>query len=83
MIYVFREHHGRDRMEVGFTTTCAISAYHYRSCDFESHSWFTMNGIRTHNFDTTLCDKVCQLLATGRWFSAATPVFLPATLCEI
>ena len=27
--------------------------------------------------------KFCQLLATGRWFSAATPVFLPATLCEI
>jgi hypothetical protein len=51
MIYVFREHHGRDRMEVGFTTTCAISAYHYRSCEFESHSWFTMNGIRTHNFE--------------------------------
>ena len=21
--------HGRDRMIVGFTTTCAISAYHY------------------------------------------------------
>jgi len=25
--------------------------------------------------DTTLCDKVCQLLATGRWFSPVTPVF--------
>jgi len=24
--------------------------------------------------DTTLCDKVCQWLATGRWFSLATPV---------
>jgi hypothetical protein len=24
--------------------------------------------------DTTLCDKVCQLLATGRWFSPGTPV---------
>jgi len=23
---------------------------------------------------TTLCDKVCQLLATGRWFSSGTPV---------
>jgi hypothetical protein len=25
-------------------------------------------------FDTTLCDKVCQWLATGRWFSPGTPV---------
>jgi len=23
---------------------------------------------------TTLCDKVCQLLAAGRWFSPGTPV---------
>jgi hypothetical protein len=25
-------------------------------------------------YDTTLCDKVCQWLATGRWFSPGTPV---------
>jgi hypothetical protein len=24
--------------------------------------------------DTTLCDQVSQLIATGRWFSANTPV---------
>jgi len=24
-----RVHHGRDRMVVGFTTACAISAYHH------------------------------------------------------
>ena len=24
--------------------------------------------------DTTLCDKVCQSLATGRWFSLSAPV---------
>jgi len=24
--------------------------------------------------DTTLCDKVCQLLATGQWFSPGPPV---------
>ena len=24
--------------------------------------------------DTTLCDKVCQWLTTGRWFSLGTPV---------
>jgi len=30
---------GRDRMVVEFTTTYAISAYQYLSCEFESHSW--------------------------------------------
>jgi hypothetical protein len=39
---------------VGFTTTCAISAYHHYSCEFESRSW---RGV----LDTSLCDKVCQM----------------------
>jgi hypothetical protein len=56
----------RDRMVVGFKTICAISAYHHKSCEFESRSW---RGV----FDTTLCDKVCQWLVTGRWFSSAAP----------
>jgi len=29
---------GRDRMVIGFTTTCAISAHHHWSCDFEFRS---------------------------------------------
>jgi len=30
--------HGRDRMVVGFTTTCAISTYHhYKCCELKSH----------------------------------------------
>ena len=33
-----RNRHGRDRMVVGFTTTYAISAYHYRNCELESRS---------------------------------------------
>ena len=36
-------------------------------CDFESHSWRFV-------LDTTLCDKVCQRHATGRWFSPGTPI---------
>ena len=44
---------GRDRMVVGFTTTCAVSAYHHQSCEFQPRSW---RGV----LDTTLCDKVCQ-----------------------
>jgi len=46
---------------VGFTTTCSISAYHHLCCEFESCSW---RGV----LDTTLCDKVCQWLATGHDF---------------
>ena len=51
--------HGHDCMVVGFTTTCAISAYH--------HSW---RGV----LDTTLCDNVCQWLSTGRVVSLGSPV---------
>ena len=45
---------GHDRIVVGFTTTCAISVYHYWSCEFEPCSW---QGV----LDTTLCDKVCSV----------------------
>jgi hypothetical protein len=62
-----RDHCGRDHMVVGFTTTCAINAYHHLSCEFEPWSW---QGI----LDTTLCDKVCQWLEKGRWFPLGTPV---------
>ena len=41
-----------DRLVVGFTTTCAISAYHHHSCEFEPRSW---RGV----LDIALCDKVC------------------------
>jgi hypothetical protein len=57
---------GRDRIVVGFTTTCAISAYHHKSCEFEPRSW---RGV----LDNT-CDKNFQWLAAGRRFSPGTPV---------
>ena len=41
---------GRHRMIIGFTTTCAISAYNHYSCEFEPCSW---RGV----LDTTLYDK--------------------------
>jgi hypothetical protein len=31
-----RDNRGRDCKVVGFTTTCAISAYHHYGCEFES-----------------------------------------------
>ena len=49
--------HDRDRMVVGFTTTCAISAYHHW-CEFESRSGRCVHYVI----------KVCQWLVTGRWF---------------
>ena len=57
---------GRDRMVVGVTTTYAISAYHQWCCEFESLSG---RGVQQ-----SLCNKVCQWLATSRWFSLGTPV---------
>jgi hypothetical protein len=39
--------------------------YHHYSCEFASRSW---RGV----LDTTLCDQVCQWLATGWWFSPGT-----------
>ena len=62
-----RRRRGRDRMVVGFTTTFAISAYHHKNCEFEPRSWRDV-------LDTTLCDKVCQLLTADRWLSPGTPV---------
>ena len=48
-----RGRRGRYHMIVGFTTTCAISAYHHYGCEFEPRS---LRGV----LDTTLCDKDCQ-----------------------
>ena len=33
---ILQDRRGGDRMVVGFTTTYAISAYHYWRCEFES-----------------------------------------------
>ena len=49
-------------MIVGFTTTCAISACHHWRCELEFRA-------RRGVLDTTLCDKFCQWLVTGRRFS--------------
>ena len=35
---ITKQGRGRDRMVVGFTTTCASSAYHHKRCEFKSHS---------------------------------------------
>jgi hypothetical protein len=50
-----------------YSYTCAISVYHPQRYEFEPRSW---QGV----LDTTLCDKVCQWLATDQWFSPSTPI---------
>jgi hypothetical protein len=57
----------RGFMVVGFSTTYAISAFHHKGCEFEFHSW---QGV----LHTSLCDKVCQRLVAGLWFSQGIPV---------
>ena len=58
------------RMVVEFTTTCAISVYHHKMCEFESRIWRGVN------------DTALQLPA-GRWFSLGTPVcFTSKTDCH-
>ena len=54
---------------VGFITTYAISAYHHSPLML----WVWIP-LRWGILDTTLCDKVCQWLATDQWFSSGTPV---------
>ena len=44
-----------------------LTLYYYISCNVEPRSWRDV-------LNTTLCDKVCQRLATGRWFSPGTAV---------
>ena len=59
-----RGRHGHDRIVVGFITTYAISAYHHLSS----------NPGHGEPLDTSLCDKICQWLATDQWFSPGPPV---------
>jgi hypothetical protein len=65
--------HGRDRMVLGFTTTYTISAYHYLSCELESHS-------RRCALDAILFDKVCQGFAAGGGFLRVLRFPLPLKL---
>jgi hypothetical protein len=63
--YSCRSNRDRDHMVVGYKTVYAISAYQPLMV------WVRISiMVRC----PTLCDKVCQWLATDRWFSPGTPV---------
>ena len=59
---------GRDRMVVGFTTN-----YLCNQC-LAPLMMSVRISIRTRCTTLHVCDKVCQWLATGRWFSPGPPV---------
>ena len=48
------------------------------SQNYEVDTWISFNAFLDYNphrdLDTTLCDKVCQWLEKGRWFSPGIPV---------
>jgi hypothetical protein len=62
-----RRGRGRDRMVVGSITTIC------NQCLSPLTMWVRIT-LRRGVLDTTLCDKVYQWLAAGRWFSLGTPV---------
>jgi hypothetical protein len=52
-----------------------ISNYLCNQCLSQLMLWVRIQ-LRRGVLDTTLCDQVCQWLATGRWVSPGTPVSL-------
>ena len=71
----------RDHMVVGFIITYAISTYrHYWIYNYLCNQYLSpltmwdRTLLRRGVLDTTLCDKVCQWLAAGQWFSPGTLV---------
>jgi hypothetical protein len=64
-------HRGRDRMVVvinNYYGSC-INNYLWSQCLSPLKLW-----VRRIPLNVTLCDKVCQWLATGLWFSPGPPV---------
>ena len=53
---------GHDRMVVGLTTTCAISAYHHKSCEFEPRSWQGVHYVITFVSDMRQVDGFLRVL---------------------
>ena len=60
-----RDRPGRDRMVIRLLVTYA------NQCLSQLTLW-VRTSLRGGVRDTTLCDKVCQLLAVGLWFSPGT-----------
>jgi hypothetical protein len=69
ILYFISDSHGLDRMVVGFKATYVISTYHHLRCEFESHLG------EVYSIQHIVI-KVCQWLATGRWFLPPIKLYL-------
>ena len=70
LLFIYNSNRGRQchyRMVAVFTTT-------YNLCDQSLSPLMLWVRISIRARRTTLCDKVCQWLATGRWFSPGPPI---------
>jgi len=74
-VYIRRGRHGHARMAVGFTTTCAISAYHHWYCEFESRS-----GRGVKYYVITFVSGLRQVGGFLRVFRFPPPINLTATI---
>jgi len=63
---------GRHRIIVGFTTTCAISAYHHWCCEFKSRSG---RGVQHY-----VIKFVSDLWQVGGFLQFPPPIKLTATI---
>ena len=60
-----------------FSGSCSYGSWIYNYLCNQCLSPLTLwvrTPLRQGLLDTTLCDKVCQLLAAGRWFSPCTTI---------
>ena len=75
LIYL-RGRRGRDRMVVGFTTTCTISACHHFSCEFESRSG------EVYSIQHYVIKFVSDLCQVGGFFPGTPVSFANKTDCH-
>ena len=57
-------------------TTCKLLIYSF------IYQIYLQKRFRRGVLDTPLCDKVCQWLATGQWFSSGTPISSTNKTCH-
>ena len=72
-----RGRRARDRMVVGFSTTCAIRTYHHYRCGFESPSWW---GQLDTNYVIMFVNDLRQVVGFLRVLWFPPPINLTATI---
>ena len=78
VLRIVRGCRGSVRMVVGFTTTCAINAYHHSCCEFESRY-----GRGVQHYVIKLVSDLRQVVAFLRVVRLTSRIKLTATITEI